>query len=112
MTYRARPEDGIVWITGASSGVGRAVTLEMVRRGFRVAVSARRSEELEALAREAPDGRMPPAYFVGQCWLGPAPQVRGAARMRLGLAGVRVGGIGTKCVRCTAVCSLQLHGLP
>lgn len=61
MTYRAHPEDGIVWITGASSGIGRAVALEMVRRGFRVAVSARRAEELEALAREAPEGRIIPA---------------------------------------------------
>lgn len=61
MTYRARPEDGIVWITGASSGIGRAVALEMVRRGFRVAVSARRSEELVALAGEAPEGRIIPA---------------------------------------------------
>lgn len=24
---------------------------------------------------EAPDGRHPPVFFVGQCWLGPAPQV-------------------------------------
>lgn len=61
MTYRARPEDGIVWITGASSGIGRAVALEMVRRGFRVAASARRAEELEALAREAAPGVIIPA---------------------------------------------------
>ncbi len=50
--YRAKPVDGIAWITGASSGIGRGVALELVRRGYRVAVTARRGEELEALARE------------------------------------------------------------
>ncbi len=61
MSFRARPDDGVVWITGASSGIGRAVTLELVRRGFRVAVSARRAEELDALAREAKPGAIIPA---------------------------------------------------
>jgi NAD(P)-dependent dehydrogenase (short-subunit alcohol dehydrogenase family) len=53
MIYRAKPSDGPVWITGASSGIGRAVTLELVRRGYRVAVTARRADALESLAAEA-----------------------------------------------------------
>jgi NAD(P)-dependent dehydrogenase (short-subunit alcohol dehydrogenase family) len=53
MTYRARPQDGMAWVTGASSGIGRAVALELARRGYVVAASARRAPMLQALASEA-----------------------------------------------------------
>lgn len=43
----------IVWITGASSGIGRALAMRMVREGYRVAASARREEELDKLKTEA-----------------------------------------------------------
>jgi NAD(P)-dependent dehydrogenase (short-subunit alcohol dehydrogenase family) len=63
MTYRANPRDGIAWVTGASSGIGRGVALELARRGYVVAASARRAEELQSLAREAAGvaGRIEPA---------------------------------------------------
>ncbi len=48
--YTAKPADGIVWITGASSGIGRQVALDLAAQGYRVAVSARRADELEAMA--------------------------------------------------------------
>lgn len=53
--YRAAPADGVAFVTGASSGIGRATTLELVRRGYRVAVTARRAESLESLAALAPE---------------------------------------------------------
>ena len=53
MTYRAKPTDGVAWVTGASSGIGKATSLELMRRGFTVAASARSAEALEALAAEA-----------------------------------------------------------
>ena len=51
--YRAHPNDGIAWVTGASSGIGRAVALELAQRGFEVAATARRAAELEAMAAES-----------------------------------------------------------
>ncbi len=59
---RARPQDGIAWVTGASSGIGRAAALELARRGYTVAVTARRAPELAALANEVKGrGRIVPA---------------------------------------------------
>jgi NAD(P)-dependent dehydrogenase (short-subunit alcohol dehydrogenase family) len=41
-----------IFITGASSGIGEALALEFARRGYAVAIAARRTERLEALARQ------------------------------------------------------------
>lgn len=43
----------VVWITGASSGIGRALALNLARRGERIAVSARSEAGLLTLAEEA-----------------------------------------------------------
>ncbi|MHC5263419.1 SDR family oxidoreductase [Streptomyces sp. UC4497] len=42
-------------VTGAGSGIGRAVALELLRAGWRVALAGRRTETLEATADLAPD---------------------------------------------------------
>ena len=45
----------LVWITGASSGIGRALALLLARRGDRVAVSARNEDQLKSLVDELGD---------------------------------------------------------
>jgi NAD(P)-dependent dehydrogenase (short-subunit alcohol dehydrogenase family) len=41
-----------VWVTGASSGIGKAVAIELARRGARVAISARNEVALKAVSSE------------------------------------------------------------
>lgn len=46
---------GVHWITGASSGIGRALALALARAGASVAATARRAAALESLAQDAAD---------------------------------------------------------
>jgi short-subunit dehydrogenase len=50
--YRANPSDGVAWITGASTGIGRAVALDLCRQGYTVAATARDAERLHTLEAE------------------------------------------------------------
>ncbi len=50
----------VVWITGASSGLGGALARRMAQAGQTVAASARRRDKLEALAVEAGGGLIRP----------------------------------------------------
>ncbi|WP_181701882.1 SDR family NAD(P)-dependent oxidoreductase [Chthonobacter albigriseus] len=50
----ARPADGIAWVTGASSGIGRETALRLAARGWTVAVSARSADALTSLAAASP----------------------------------------------------------
>jgi NAD(P)-dependent dehydrogenase (short-subunit alcohol dehydrogenase family) len=43
-------------VTGAGSGIGRAVAIKLARNGYHVALAGRRKAELQATAAEAPDG--------------------------------------------------------
>jgi NAD(P)-dependent dehydrogenase (short-subunit alcohol dehydrogenase family) len=49
-----------IWITGASSGIGRAVALELDRRGATIIASARNRDGLEQLAKDSGTGRVHP----------------------------------------------------
>ncbi|HEY7007864.1 MAG TPA: SDR family NAD(P)-dependent oxidoreductase [Jatrophihabitantaceae bacterium] len=72
-----------VWVLGASSGIGAATARELVRRGARVAVSARRVKRLREVAR---DDMVVAAADVTD----PASVVRAAAMVRTALGGVDV----------------------
>jgi len=51
--YVAIPSEGCAWITGASSGIGRQLALDLAKEGWTVAVTARSENELKNLARQS-----------------------------------------------------------
>lgn len=70
-----------IWLVGASSGIGAALAEELQRRGATVAISARRSEQLE----EVSGGRMVTVPLDvtdrGACWAA-------AERVRTAIGGI------------------------
>ncbi|MDR3520081.1 MAG: SDR family NAD(P)-dependent oxidoreductase [Acidocella sp.] len=44
------PADGIAWVTGASSGIGRELAVQLAKEGWIVAVSARLVADLQSLS--------------------------------------------------------------
>lgn len=58
--YIPRPSDGVAWVTGASGGIGRALTEKLAAEGWTVYATARSAETLEAMAAENPRIRPAP----------------------------------------------------
>jgi short-subunit dehydrogenase len=50
-SFVAKPEDGAVWITGASSGIGAETAIRLAKEGFEVYISARSQDALNKLAQ-------------------------------------------------------------
>jgi len=42
----------VIWITGASTGIGKALAIKFSKNGWRVAISARRLELLEEISKK------------------------------------------------------------
>ena len=55
--YRAHTKDGIAWVTGASSGIGRAVAYEFARQGVKQVLTARSKDRLVAPAEDLDSDR-------------------------------------------------------
>jgi NAD(P)-dependent dehydrogenase (short-subunit alcohol dehydrogenase family) len=71
----------VAWVTGAGSGIGRAIAVRLARAGWRVAASGRRPELLDAVAAEV-DGITPFALDVTD--RNSADRVAAAIRSELG----------------------------
>ena len=41
----------VIWITGASSGIGKALAIKFAKEGWKVAISARREKLLEEISK-------------------------------------------------------------
>lgn len=54
-------KDKVVWITGASKGIGKALAIELSREGARVILSARSIDELKAVQSQC---KNPERHFV------------------------------------------------
>ena len=63
-----------VWLVGASSGIGAAMAVELARRGARLALSARRADRLDALARSLPQALVVPCDVTDEAALSSAHQ--------------------------------------
>ena len=44
-------KDKVIWITGASSGIGKALAIKFAKKGWKVAISARREKLLEEISK-------------------------------------------------------------
>ncbi len=50
--YRANPKDGVAWITGGSTGLGRALAKDFANQGYAVAVTALPDDPVDTLLVE------------------------------------------------------------
>jgi len=78
--------DRLVFITGASSGIGQALALQYHRAGWRLALAARRAGEIEAWAKQ--QGLSPERYAVYAADVADPGGIVGAAQRCLATQGV------------------------
>ena len=82
--------DRTALVTGASSGIGRAIARELGREGVRLAVTGRRRPELESLADEIAAGGSPRPAIVIHDALDPAYVEAVAAQAGAALGAVQI----------------------
>ena len=44
--------DKVIWITGASTGIGKSLAIKFSKNGWKVAISARRAEILDDISKQ------------------------------------------------------------
>ncbi|WP_394334969.1 SDR family oxidoreductase [Arenibacter troitsensis] len=50
--------DRVVWITGASSGIGEALTFELNRKGYKLIISSRKLSDLQSVKTRCPKSEL------------------------------------------------------
>src|SRR6058998_1616977 len=85
-------------ITGASSGIGAAVAREMSRRGYALALIARRADLLEQLVRELPNSIALPCDVTDSAAVHEAVKRAGECDVAIANAGVGMMGWAAKSV--------------
>lgn len=62
--YRADPKDGVAWITGGATGMGRRLALDLARDGWTIAVTSRSQDPIEPVIEAAASlpGKILPFY--------------------------------------------------
>jgi short-subunit dehydrogenase len=77
-------QDKIVWITGASSGIGEALAYEFSKRGASLILSARRGKELERVCAQCTDPARTKILTLDVADLESIPQKAAEARALFG----------------------------
>jgi NAD(P)-dependent dehydrogenase (short-subunit alcohol dehydrogenase family) len=62
--YRADPKHGVAWITGAGTGIGRQLALDLAGEGWTIAVTSRKQDPIEPVIEAAAGlpGKILPFY--------------------------------------------------
>ncbi|MBN9268656.1 MAG: SDR family NAD(P)-dependent oxidoreductase, partial [Mesorhizobium sp.] len=63
--YRANPKHGVAWLTGGSSGIGRALAKDLAAEGYVVAVTALQDDPIDTLIVET--AQMPGRVVAYPC---------------------------------------------
>ena len=58
----------VIWITGASTGIGKAIAIKFSKNGWNVAISARRLELLEEISKQNQNINFQLGYLM-QIWM-------------------------------------------
>ncbi len=81
------PERKTYWITGASSGIGRAFAIEASRQGHQLVLSSRKEESLKAVREVC---AFPERVIILPLDLGRADELPETVPMAIGMAGGRI----------------------